>query len=614
MELKHIDIARLSVSALNMRGTKKSCDIANILPSVRARGVLVPLIVRERVAGEDRSGSEVGAGAGAGAGEGGGALPTYEILGGARRYHAALALAEEGAGIEDLPCAVLEAGDDAAALEASLIENIARLDPDEMTRCETFTRLVREGRGVEAIAQTFGLTALQVKRTLALGNLIPRLRQLYRQDKIDAVTLRHLTMASKTRQRDWVRLHDDKTAYAPVGSALKAWLFGGASIPVSSALFDVDAAKLEVIADLFGEDAYFADAEAFWAAQMAAVEARAERYREAGWAEVVVLGRGEPFHRWEHERWCKDKGGRIYIALGHRGEVSFHEGYVTCKEARKLERGEVIERPVRPEVSSTTQAYIDLHRHAAVRAKLANETGLALRVMVAHAIAGSPLWSVHIEAQRAPNEAVAESVETSASEALFDARRRMVLGLLGLDPDSPTVAGSGQDIACLLLRLMRLADHEVMAVLGVVMGETLAVGSGLVELLGQHLSIDMASVWQADDALLDSIRDRGVMGHILAEVAGEIVAVENAKATTKVQRGIVRDCLIGSNGRAKREGWVPRWMTFPPSAYTPRGGVGSVERAERIAASRAPEADAEDSSDAADANASDTDEGLPWAA
>jgi hypothetical protein len=126
MELKHIDIARLSVSALNMRGTKKSCDIANILPSVRARGVLVPLIVRERIAGE------------VGAGEGGGALPTYEILGGARRYHAALALAEEGAGIEDLPCAVLEAGDDAAALEASLIENIARLDPDEMTRCETF--------------------------------------------------------------------------------------------------------------------------------------------------------------------------------------------------------------------------------------------------------------------------------------------------------------------------------------------------------------------------------------------------------------------------------------------------------------------------------------------
>lgn len=49
MELKHIELARLSVSGLNMRGTRKACDIANILPSVRARGVLVPLIVRELV-------------------------------------------------------------------------------------------------------------------------------------------------------------------------------------------------------------------------------------------------------------------------------------------------------------------------------------------------------------------------------------------------------------------------------------------------------------------------------------------------------------------------------------------------------------------------------------
>ncbi|MBB4836965.1 hypothetical protein HNP52_000016 [Sphingomonas kyeonggiensis] len=46
MELKHIDIAKLSVSRVNMRGMKKAPDLTNILPSVRARGVLVPLIVR----------------------------------------------------------------------------------------------------------------------------------------------------------------------------------------------------------------------------------------------------------------------------------------------------------------------------------------------------------------------------------------------------------------------------------------------------------------------------------------------------------------------------------------------------------------------------------------
>ncbi|WP_052505622.1 ParB/RepB/Spo0J family partition protein [Novosphingobium sp. P6W] len=194
MELKHIDITRLSVSSLNMRGTKKTCDIANILPSVRARGVLVPLIVREIVG----SGGETFE-AGSAAGEDG---PAYEILAGKRRFHAALAVVEEGGGIEDLPCAVIEPGEDAAALEASLIENIARLDPDEMTRRETFTRLVREGSDVDGIALTFELTALQVKRTLALGDLIPRLRNLYRSGGIDAVSLRHLTMGSKAKQEE----------------------------------------------------------------------------------------------------------------------------------------------------------------------------------------------------------------------------------------------------------------------------------------------------------------------------------------------------------------------------------------------------------------------------
>ena len=105
MELKHIAISQLVVSPANMRGTAKNPDLTNLLPSVRARGILVPLVVR---AGTDDG--------------------TYEIVAGKRRYHAALTVAEEQDGIDPLPCAVMEAGDDAAALEASLIENIARLE------------------------------------------------------------------------------------------------------------------------------------------------------------------------------------------------------------------------------------------------------------------------------------------------------------------------------------------------------------------------------------------------------------------------------------------------------------------------------------------------------
>jgi ParB family chromosome partitioning protein len=81
-----------------MRGGKKAPDLTNILPSVRARGVLVPLIVRVKPCPEPVEG---------------GSPDTYEIVAGKRRYHAALAVAEEGGDVDALPCAVMDAGDDA---------------------------------------------------------------------------------------------------------------------------------------------------------------------------------------------------------------------------------------------------------------------------------------------------------------------------------------------------------------------------------------------------------------------------------------------------------------------------------------------------------------------
>jgi len=562
MELKHIDIANLTVSTANMRGKGKAPDLSNILPSIRARGILVPLIVRPA------------------ANEG-----AFEIIAGKRRYHAALAVADEAGGIDPLPCAVIEAGDDAAALEASLIENVARLDPDEVTRWETFTRLVKEGRSAEEIALTFGLTELQVKRTLALGNLMPRIRSLYRLDQIDAATVRYLTLASRGQQKDWLAMLDDPNAFCPTGSQLKAWLFGGASIPTTAALFDLAAYDGEIVSDLFGEDSYFASAEAFWAAQNGAIDAKAECYREAGWSEVIIVEAGQYFHNWEHERRPRTKGGKVYIAVSHRGDVTVHEGYVSLKEARRQERGETAEKPVRPELTAPLANYVDLHRHAAVRARLAAEPKVALRLALAHSIVGSGLWNVRIDPQRALTDAIAESVETCPSETAFDERRRAVLATLGFDAEAPTITG-GYDGDCgvsgLFMRLLALPDEAVLETLAIVMAETLEARTAVIEALGRHLRVDMAEAYAVDGALLDLIKDREVLDAIVAEVASEQAAEANAKTTGKVKRQIIADCLAGTNGRAKVERFLPRWMAFPPAAYTVRGGVATVSHAAAV--------------------------------
>src|SRR5579871_876870 len=200
MKLDFIDLGNIDDCPQNMRSSRRAPDVTDILPTVRKRGILVPVIVRP-----------------------GPTQGRFELVAGRRRVHAArLAMAEGGADpdLSRVPAAIMDANDDASALEASLIENIARLDPDEVTQWEAFIRLVKQGRGIDDIAATFGLPNLSVRRVLALGNLLPSVRNLYRAEKIDAATVRHLTLATKSQQKAWLALIDDPDGYAPTGHQL----------------------------------------------------------------------------------------------------------------------------------------------------------------------------------------------------------------------------------------------------------------------------------------------------------------------------------------------------------------------------------------------------------
>lgn len=568
MQLTHIDLGQLSIAAVNMRHGKRAPDISDILPSIRVRGVLVPLLVRPN-----------------------GSPDQFEIVAGRRRYVAAKTIADEQGEVDPLPCAVMEPGDDAAALEASLIENIARLDPDEMSQYETFVRLTKLGRSVAEIAATFGITERRVTQRLALGNLLPKIRDAYRDGEIDAETIRHLTMASKAQQKEWLGLFADVESSAPRGYQLKQWLFGGQSIATKVALFPVEEYPGSITADLFGEDSYFADTILFWQKQNEAIAAQRDGLLAAGWPDVIVLEQGEHFRSWEHEKTPKGQGGKVFIAVSHRGEVEIHEGYLTRKEARRTRHTDTADgdvaaaKPSRPEVTSALQNYLDLHRHAAVRVALLDHPGTALRLMVAHAIAGSGLWSVKSEPQQTRNAAIAASLAASASEAAFAVKRGEVLALLGFSEEEATVIGGNGDdagAAGLFARLLTLPDDDVLRVLALVMGESLEAGSAVVEALGVHLKVEMGAVWRPDDAFFDLIRDRQVVNAMLAEVAGKTVADGNVAEKLKTQKQIIRDSLAGTNGRTQVEGWLPGWMQFPVHAYTERGGLRTADHWARV--------------------------------
>lgn len=595
MKLDFITHDKLTVAKLNMRAKGRDPEVGDIQPSIAKRGVLIPLLVRPRMgAGPDD-------------------IP-FEILAGRRRFTAVTNILRGGGTAKPLPCAILDEGDDADAIEASMLENLARVEPDEVSQWEAFAKLVKAGRNIEEIATDFAFEVGTVKRILALGNLLPRIRGLYRNGDIDQTSVKQLTLASKNQQTAWLALFDDKDANCPKGYRIKDWLFGGDTIKAAHALFDIEAAGLAVIADLFDEQKFIVDTDAFWALQKAEVEARKAAYIAEGWSDVVILECAPRFLSYQYARTGKRGGGRVYIELHRTGEVECHEGYLTEKEARaraKGEEGTAPEKAKKPEVTSAMNSYIDFHRHSAVRSELASHGGVALRAMAAHVIASANHYSIDVQSYHCAKDEVQGSVETCPAEMLFDERRRAVLGVLELDEGDSTVTGkgySGRQFAPIFARLLELPDPVVLEIVAVVMGETLAAGSEAIEMIGSHLEVDMTKYWTADAAFWGLVRDKDVLGKIVAEVAGDEVASANGQEKAAALKAIVTDHLHGTNGRTQVGPWVPRWMRFGPSPYTSRGGVGSVSAQDRLfhilARDAAAKADRE-------ADAAEQDDGAP---
>ncbi len=542
MKLIHIDYARLTISPLNVR--KHGADeVDNLVQSIRVMGVLQPLLVRE-VDGR------------------------FEVVAGQRRYRAYGILVSEGM-IEPLPCAVMEDGDDAAAIEASLAENIERLPMDELDQYAAFAGLIAKGRSVEDIAGHFGVTERLVRQRLALANLDKRILLLYRRDEIGAETLRSLTMATKGQQKAWLKRLRDPDDYAPQGRALRQWLLGGQQIATSTALFEVNAYKGGIVADLFGEDSYFADPEEFWTLQKRAVDERIARYRANGWTDVLVV---PDFPHWDYAKTAKRDGGKVYVTTAPNGEVAFHEGHLPHKDLRKGKTTDKEAQPMpRPELTKAAQNYVDLHRHAAVQANLISHAGTALRLVAAHMIARSSLWQVKPDAGRAAKPEFTASVMSGSAKAAVEAEREAVLDLLGYgdaDSESPLVDHSfhGRDIADVFAKLQNLSDDETMRVLAYAMAETLDAQSPLIDMLGVVMGASLVSVWQADEALLGSIASKETLLAMLADIGGTVAVDAHKASTAKVIRSVILQYASGE-GRPKVEGWVPPYLQFPAGAY-----------------------------------------------
>ena len=162
--LQHLPLDLVHESAQNPRRHFEGAAMAELVESIKARGILSPLLVRERDGG-------------------------YEVIAGARRLRAARL-----ANLASVPAVVLDHESDAIALEDGLIENLQRDSMRPMEEARAFGHIAGTPPKLDEVrylGERIGKPATYVWDRIKLLDLIPDAQQLLERGtlKVDAAQL-----------------------------------------------------------------------------------------------------------------------------------------------------------------------------------------------------------------------------------------------------------------------------------------------------------------------------------------------------------------------------------------------------------------------------------------
>jgi ParB family transcriptional regulator, chromosome partitioning protein len=170
-ELSQLAIAALRPGKYQPRTRMDEASLAELAASIKARGVIQPIVVRPVGSGQ------------------------YEILAGERRWRAA-----RQAGLQNVPALVRDVPDE-AALGIGLIENIQREDLNPLEEANGLRRLIEEFKLThEQVASAIGRSRAGVTNLLRLLELAPAVQAMVQDGKIDMGHARALLALSRQRQ------------------------------------------------------------------------------------------------------------------------------------------------------------------------------------------------------------------------------------------------------------------------------------------------------------------------------------------------------------------------------------------------------------------------------
>jgi ParB family transcriptional regulator, chromosome partitioning protein len=155
---RRVPIEHLKPNPRNPRRTFADDELEELAASVRERGIIQPIVVRQVRAGEG-----------------------FEIIAGERRWRAA-----QRAGLHDVPVVVLDVGD-GEALELAIIENVQRADLNPLDEASGYHQLITEYKhSQDAVAKIVGKSRSHVANTLRLLRLPQQVKDLLVDGKLSA--------------------------------------------------------------------------------------------------------------------------------------------------------------------------------------------------------------------------------------------------------------------------------------------------------------------------------------------------------------------------------------------------------------------------------------------
>jgi ParB family chromosome partitioning protein len=157
--LKQVPIEFLHPSALQPRKRFAEEELEQLAQSIRSKGLLQPIIVREDPA----------------------RLNSFEIVAGERRWRAA-----QRAQLHEVPV-IVKLIDDGQALEIALVENLQRTDLNPIEEANAYVVLMeRFGHRPEAVAETVGKSRSHIANTLRLLTLPQSIQTMIVENKLSA--------------------------------------------------------------------------------------------------------------------------------------------------------------------------------------------------------------------------------------------------------------------------------------------------------------------------------------------------------------------------------------------------------------------------------------------